>query len=157
MDNKILLTIIKKAKSYLKKNKTMQDAFKRKKLDIELIDVIPTMFDEIDASAKTKQGIVILNIKLLEDGLIFKDIMYLVHEYTHFCQQAISDDAIEKTAPKGKNYLFNDEELEAFHNQLNWLEEECGKDEAKEYIDQLVDFHKIKNKKELINKIKEAT
>lgn len=136
-----LMLLINKAKAYLKKNEVMQRIFKDYDLDISELDYIPTMFGDIDVSAKTDHGIVILNYKLLEDGDFFKDYSYLIHEYTHWAQQTTGTKPT-KGADDGE-YLDNPYEQEGFQNQVEYIAEHHGEDEAESYVEHLLEHHEI--------------
>lgn len=94
MSPMFLLRIINKAKKALKKDKVMQDIFKKYDQDINIIDYIPTFFKKLDVSAKTDHGIVWINTKLIEDGFDKFDYSYLVHEYTHWLQQCLGENQL---------------------------------------------------------------
>jgi hypothetical protein len=134
-----LLKIINKAKEYLKNNETMQNIAKEYGCDVSIIDLFPTMFGDIDVSAKTDHGVVILNYKLLCDGDFFKDYSYLIHEYTHTFQQCFGDKPT-KGADEG-DYLKNPYEEEGFQNQIEYIADEFGEDHAEDYVDKLLDHH----------------
>jgi len=144
ISKKILLKFIQEAKDYLKTDKTMKDIFKQYKLDINLIDYIPTMFADLDVSAKTDHGIVLLNYKLLEDDNFFKNYSYIIHEYTHFIQQCFGDEATQG-ADDG-NYLENKFEQEGFQNQIKFIDENFGEGEVEDYIRNLLDHHDVDKK-----------
>ncbi len=139
---KELNKLIEKAKSYLKKDKTMKKIFKDYKVDINEIDYIPTYFDNLDVSAKTNHGVVILSYKLLVDKNFIKDYSYLVHEYTHWLQQTTGTKPT-KGADDG-DYLRNPFEQEGFQNQVEYIAEHEGEEEAEDYVDNLLDYHKVK-------------
>ena len=143
---KHLSRLIRAAKKFLKKDKTMQDIFKKYDCDVGIIDYIPTYFSDLDVSAKTDHGVVFLNYKLLCDGDFFKDYSYLIHEYTHWAQQCLG-----KTPTDSSNegsYLHNPYEQEGFQNQIEYISNHFGEDEAERYVDHLLDHHDIKKKKE---------
>lgn len=140
-----LSKMINKAKSFLKKDETMQKIFKDYGEDVDIIDYIPTKFGELDVSAKTDHGVVIINYKLLTDGDFFKDYSYLVHEYTHWAQQCLGESAT-KGADDGE-YLENKYEQEGFQNQIEYISNHFGEDEAEKYVDHLLDYHDVKDKK----------
>jgi hypothetical protein len=141
-----LLNLINRAKKFLKTDDTMIGVCKDYNQDIDSIDLIPVMFDDIDTSAKTDHGIVILNYKLLTDGDFFKDYSYLVHEFTHFFQQTCSDKPT-KGSDEG-NYLDNPYEEEGFQNQVGFIADNFGEPEAEKYVDNLLDYHKLDSGKE---------
>jgi len=152
---KTLLKLIQRSKNFLKKNKVMQDVCKKYHFDIEDLDLIPVKFDDIDVSAKTDKGVVTLNLQLLENGDFFNNIGYLIHEFTHHIQQS---DKPTQSADDG-DYLSNPSEQEAFQEQIRFIDDEFGADEAEEYVEQVLDHHeetgKERTKKQniLMNKV----
>ena len=140
-----LLRIINKAKKALKKDKVMQDIFKKYDQDIDIIDYIPTFFKKLDVSAKTDHGIVWINTKLIEDGFDKFDYSYLVHEYTHWLQQCLGKKPTQG-ADDG-NYLENKYEQEGFQNQVEYIADHFGKNKAEKYVDNLLEYHDVKDKK----------
>jgi hypothetical protein len=141
----MLLRMINKAKAFLKQDEVMQRVCDDHGVDVDIIDYIPTMFSDLDVSAKTDKGVVYLNFKLLCDGDFFKDYGYLTHEYTHFLQQAFGDGPTRSSSDD--DYLDNPAEEEAFSNQVEFLANEFGKDEAEEYVDHLLEHHELEGKK----------
>lgn len=156
---KLMFRIIDAAKAFLKKDKNMIKTFQEYEAPIEIIDYIPVFFKEIDVSATTEKGIIYLNKKLLEDKDFFKNYGYFAHEITHFLQQCFNDKPT-KSSDDG-NYLENEYELEAFQNQVKFLSDHLGDDDAEEYVDDLVEYHEVpKNKaedkkEELLEKVEE--
>lgn len=150
---KFLLKLINKAKEYLKKDKTMKRICDDYDCDVSIIDTIPTRFGEIDVSAKTDHGIIILNYELLEDGDFFKDYSYLVHEYTHYLQQCMGKKATQG-ADDG-NYLDNPYEKEGFQNQVQFISDQFGDKEAEKYVEHLLEHHDmsddVEKKEELMS------
>lgn len=138
--------MINKAKKYLKSNEIWQKLCREYNEDVDIIDYIPTMFGDLDVSAKTDHGIVILNYNLLCDGDFFKDFSYLIHEYTHWFQQCYGDKAT-RSSDDG-NYLDNPYEQEGFSNQVEYIADQFGKGEAKKYVDDLLEHHEVEDKKE---------
>lgn len=143
---KTLMRFIEKAKKYLKNDNTMINIFKEYDVDINEIDFIPTYFKDLDVSAKTDHGIVYLNYKLLCDGDFFKDYSYLVHEYSHWLQQTTGNSPTQSS--DDGNYLNNPFEQEGFQNQIHYIAEHFGDNEAEKYVDHLLEHHEIDNKKE---------
>lgn len=141
-----LLRLIKKSKEYLKKDEVMQRMFRERDLDIDFIDFIPMTFDDLDVSARTEKGTITLNYKLLCDGDFYKDISYLVHETEHWLQQCFGDGPT-KGSDTG-NYLDNPYEEEAFQNQVEFMANEFGEQEAEKYVDHLLNYHEITDKDE---------
>lgn len=137
-------TLINRMRAYLKKDPTMNKVFDEYDVDISEIDLVPMAFKEIDTSATTDHGIIYFSYKLLCDGDFFKDFAYGVHECTHWIQQC-SGDKPTKGANDGE-YLDNEYEIEGFQNQIEWLAETFGKEEAEKYTDQMLGHHELKGK-----------
>lgn len=156
---KLMFRIINAAKAFLKKDENMIKTFQEYEAPIEIIDHIPVFFKKIDVSATTEKGIIYLNEKLLEDKDFFKNYGYFAHEITHFLQQCFNDKPT-KSSDDG-NYLENEYELEAFQNQVKFLSDHLGNEDAEEYVEDLVDYHEVpKNKaedkkEELLEKVEE--
>lgn len=142
---KTLLSLINKAKTFLKKDKVMLEALREYEVSPDEIDVIPVMFKELEVSARTEQGVIYLNYKLLCDGDFFKDYGYLVHEVVHYFQQTRSDGPTKSS----KQYLENPDEQEGFAHQIAWLDHHFGEDEAKDYTENLLDYHDKSSDKEV--------
>lgn len=143
---KSLNRMIKKMREYLKTDEVVQKMFKEYDVDIEEIDYIPMMFGNIDVSAKTDHGIIIFNYKLLTDGDFFKDFSYGVHEMTHWLQQTTGTKPTQSS--DDGSYLDNPFEQEGFQNQVEYIANQFGENEAEKYVDDLLDHHEIDNKKE---------
>ncbi len=146
---KTLLKLIQRGKNFLKKNHIMQEVCDKYDFDIEDIDLVPVKFDDIDVSARTDRGVITLNWKLLTDGDFFKDYAYLLHEIIHFIQQSNEP---TQSADDG-DYLSNPHEQEAFQEQIRFIDDQFGKDEAEEYTEQVLDHHdeQGKERKEKFN------
>lgn len=148
-----LLRIIDKAKKEIKKDETMLRICKEYDVSIEEIDFIPTYFKDLDVSATTDHGIVYLNYTLMQDGFSKKNWSYLIHEYSHFFQQTAADKPT-KGSSEGE-YLHNPHEQEGFANQVEFLANHFGDDEAEDYVDDLLDHHDEDDNKDLKNKLME--
>jgi hypothetical protein len=146
MPYKSLNRMIGKAKKYIKSNEVWQKICKEYDEDADIIDYIPMMFGDLDVSAKCDHGIVILNYKLLCDGDFVKDFSYLIHECTHWFQQCYSNKAT-RSSDDG-NYLKNPYEQEGFANQVEYINDQFGKQEAVQYVDDLLEHHDVEDKKE---------
>ena len=131
--------MLKKMREFLKTDEVTQKMFKEYGIDIGEIDLIPMMFGNIDVSAKTDHGIIIFNYRLLTDGDFFKDFSYGVHEITHWLQQTAGDKPTQ-SADDG-DYLQNKYEQEGFKNQVEYISNQFGKDEAENYVDDLLEHH----------------
>lgn len=147
---KALNRMIKKLKEYLKTDETTLKMFKEYGVDIEELEYIPMMFGNIDVSAKTDHGVIIYNYRLLTDGDFFKDFSYGVHEMTHWLQQTSGSKATI-SADEG-SYLDNPYEQEGFQNQVVYISDQFGEEEAENYVDDLLDHHEVESKKELKEK-----
>lgn len=150
LPHKSLDRMIKKMREFLKNDEVVKKMFKEYEVDIEEIDYIPMMFGKLDVSAKTDHGIIIFNYKLLTDGDFFKDFSYGVHEMTHWLQQTTGTKPT-KSSDDG-SYLDNPFEQEGFQNQVEYIANMFGEDEAEEYVDDLLDHHDIDDKKEMKDK-----
>jgi hypothetical protein len=140
----LLLRLIDGAKKYLKKDEVMQRVFEEHGVPIEYLDFVPMCFADLDVSAKTVKGVVYLNFKLLCDGDFFKDFGYIIHETTHCLQQCFG-----KKPTKGSDegeYLDNKYEIEGFQNQVEYMANQFGEDEAENYVDNLLEHHEIDDK-----------
>lgn len=147
---KELNRMLKKLREYLKKDEVVKSMFDEYGIDIEEIDYIPMMFGDLDVSAKTDHGIIIYNYELLTDGDFFDDFSYGVHEMTHWLQQTTGDKPTKSSDDGG--YLDNKFEQEGFANQVEYIANHKGKDEAEEYVDNLLDHHEVDSKKEIKDK-----
>jgi len=148
-----LLRIIDKAKKEIKKDKTMVRICEEYDVSIDEIDYIPTYFKDLDVSATTDHGVVYLSYNLMLDGFSKKNWSYLIHEYSHFFQQTAADKATKGSA-EGE-YLHNPHEQEGFANQVEFLANHFGDDEAEDYVDDLLDHHDEDDNKDLKNKLME--
>jgi len=142
---KTLNGMLNKMRKFLKNDEVMQKVFKEYDVDIEEIDYIPMCFGDVDVSAKTDHAIIIFNYKLLEDGDFFKDFSYGIHEITHFLQQTTGKKATQSS--DDGNYLENLYEQEGFANQVEYIANQFGEDEAETYVDDLLEHHEITDKK----------
>lgn len=138
--------LINKAKKYLRNDKVWLESCKEYNVNPDIIELIPTMFGTLDVSAKTNHGIVILNYKLLCDGDFFKDFSYLIHEYRHWLQQC-NGDKPTKSSEKDE-YLENPFEQDAFKNQIEYISNHFGEQEAEKYVDKLLEHHEVDDTKE---------
>jgi len=143
---KTLNRMLKKMREFLKNDEVVQKMFKDYNVDIEEIDYIPMKFGNLDVSAKTDKGILIFNYKLLCDGDFVKDFSYGTHEITHWLQQTTGTKPTKGS--EDGNYLDNKYEQEAFTNQVEYIADHEGKDEAEEYVDNLLEHHEINDKEE---------
>jgi hypothetical protein len=150
MPYRALNRMIKKLREFLKKDEVVKKMFQEYKVDLEEIDFIPMRFGNIDVSAKTDHGVITYNFKLLTDGDFFKDFSYGVHEMTHWLQQTTGTKPT-KSSDDG-DYLDNPFEQEGFQNQIQYIANQFGEDEAESYVDDLLEHHEVDDNKEFENK-----
>lgn len=134
----------------LKNTKTARRLCAKYGEEPEFIDNVPIRFEPLDVSAKTVDGEVILNERLLE-GEVRDVLRYLVHELTHCLQQKHGKVDGES---KAGDYLDDPNEIEAFKAQIDDMETRYSPAEIQEYLDGLMDHHGLKGK-ERRDKIKE--
>jgi predicted metal-dependent peptidase len=116
---------------------------------------VPIRYEEIKVTAKTVNGNIILNPKLMKKPF---DILmrYIIHELVHAIQHI--HEYGEKQTDKRKDYLNREDELEAFQYQVKFDEEHRGEDKAERYVDRLLNFHDVpegkkkEKKKEIMEK-----
>jgi hypothetical protein len=137
---KTLLKIIDRVKKYLKSNKVVKDMFKDHDVDINVIDNIPMYFADLDVSGKTKYGVIIFNYKLLcSDNYIKNIAMYATHEILHYLQQCYGSKPVQGAADG--DYLSNPAEEDAFQEQIRFIDDEFGFQEANNYTEHLLNHH----------------
>lgn len=133
--------LISKLREFLKKEEVVQEVLKKYDLDDSIIDYVQIKFEPLDVSAKTVDGVIILNEKLL--NMHVRDIIrYLAHELTHCAQQKTRNINEEK----GEDYLDQEGEIEAFQTQLCVMEEMYDTEEMQKYLDGLMNHHGLKGK-----------
>ena len=155
LDCDILTDAIKES---AKKEKAIQDMLKEYDLDDSIIDHVQIKFEPLDVSAKTVDGVIVLNDKLLASK--WKEIIkYFSHEMTHVGQQLTSDVNVNK----GKSYLDDPNELSAFRTQIDYMEGKghdemiYSPEEIQTYIEGLLNHHGIEGpeRKEKIQELLE--
>lgn len=139
-----LLDLLQELKNNLKQNPIVQRMYKEYGVDIEEIDYVPMMFGDIDVSAKTDHGIIIFNYKLLQDGDFIKDYSYGVHELSHILQQTANSEPTDSS--NAGDYLDNEYEQEGFQNQIEYIHDLYGGQEAERYVEHLLNHHNIEDK-----------
>jgi cell fate (sporulation/competence/biofilm development) regulator YmcA (YheA/YmcA/DUF963 family) len=140
-----LLDKINKIKAKIKDHDVVKDMFKEHNVDINDIDLIPMAFGDLDVSARTDHGVIILNYRLLQDG-INDDAHYFTHEITHWLQQTTNDGPTQGSAEG--DYLENPYEIDAFQNQTEYIADEYGEDQAENYIEKVLDHHNVEDEDE---------
>jgi len=129
-------------KESAKKEKAIQDMLKEYDLDDSIIDHVQIKFEPLDVSAKTVDGVIVLNDKLLASK--WKEIIkYFAHELTHASQQATSN----VNEHKDKDYLEDPNEISAFRTQIDYMEGEghdemiYSPEEIQNYLESLMHHH----------------
>jgi hypothetical protein len=109
--------------------------------ELDFIDTIPIEFQPLDVSAKTVNGRILLNSKLLEGE--FRDNMrYMIHEFVHCLQQENGDVGSDD----GGDYLDDPHEMEAFWFQIEGMGGMYSPEEVQEYLEGLLDHHGLEGK-----------
>ena len=125
--------------------------------EVGIVDSIDLEFDDtLDVSAKTINKRVYLNGKLLDSP--WEDQMrYVIHEFTHVLQQKNGKVTEES---QSKEYLDDENEIEAFQAQLSFMSDYDDEEEIQEYLENLLDHHNItgvereEKKEELLEEVK---
>ena len=135
---------IEHIKAALKKEPIVQKEFKKYERDIEDVDNVSIEFDpNLDVSAKTVDGKIYLNAKMLEED--WQDYFhYAVHEITHYLQH--TSGKCNGHGEEQESYLDNDSEIEAFQNQLKYREKTEPESHVNKYVKDLFDKHNIPKK-----------
>lgn len=133
------------AKEYLKCVPSVQAMFEYYEVPLDHIKKVSIEFAPLDVSAKTKNKKIYINEALIDGGFV-DDIHYIVHELCHYLQQ-YTKDSLEYDNLADLDYLEKPTELEAFSYQVQFIRDFHGDEEAKEYVDDLLDFHEYKGSK----------
>ena len=146
--------LLSKIRTHLKNNDMAKDLLKKYKIKDWILDAFPLDFKEMKVTAKTINGTVYLNPNVIK--MNFDIIMrYVIHEFVHVLQHISEEKNGEDTEDdKVDDYLDRDDEIEAFQHQVAFDADNRGEKEAEEYVDELLEFHKIP-KKERAEKKKE--
>lgn len=148
------IEILADIKNFLKKDKVVKEICKEYNRKIEDLDGVSISFDpKLDVTAKTVDGKMFLNTSLLDEK--FEIICrYVVHELTHVFQH-MKKEFKKPDLGRRESYLERPEEIEAFQNQIKFDANERSEEEVEKYVDGLLRYHKINNKRELLQKKKE--
>jgi len=132
---------IKKLKDLCKSKKQYRDLVKEYNHDIDIIDGIVIKFcDDIDNTAKTVNGDICINSKLLNASPT-RQLRYIIHELVHVFQH-IKNEGLAKS--KSDEYLKNPDEIEAFQYQLEYQED--NENNVEKYMKDFLNFHKVPKK-----------
>ena len=132
------LSTLSKVRAYLLSSDLAREICIEHNKDISLLMGIPIdLSSEIDVSAKTEDGRIILNAALL-DGEFEILMRYVIHELVHVMQHIDGG-----SKDKKKDYLNRDSELDAFKYQIEFDSENRSEKDVMEYVEGLLDFHDI--------------
>ena len=161
LDKKSAKEAIEQLVGLLKNHPQVIDLFARFNIPIEQFEKIPIGFKPLDVSAKTKNGHIWLNENLLDSGELAGHLPYVIHELVHVLQQ-ISGAVADHDPADYDEYLDDPLEVDAFKEQISFIHNYKGEDDAKKYLDELLDFHELdgnqrkSKERELAGKITEA-
>tara|TARA_Y100001963_G_C6597022_1_gene360694 strand:- start:59 stop:562 length:504 start_codon:yes stop_codon:yes gene_type:complete len=138
------ISILSKIRATLLKDKIAKKICKEKDIGDWFLSGVPIKFEDIKQSAKTVNASIILNRRLMSEP--FSVMMrYVIHELTHAIQHVQKN--ISKTTKKdNEEYLDKDTEIEAFKYQIEFDSEERGDEKAEKYVEDLLDYHKLRGK-----------
>jgi hypothetical protein len=140
--NDAISRILAKIIDFLKGSQAVRGMFSHYRVPLERIHDVDIRFTELPVSAKTKDEIIYINNKFLEDSDFSEEMHYIVHEMCHWLQQRC-DDPYDRFPKEGTDYLDMPSEWEAFMYQAHFMREFYGDGRAEEYVDDLLDFHEI--------------
>lgn len=143
------IMLLAEIRSSLTADKIAKEICKENNIDEEFLFGVPISFDKLDVSAKTIDGSIFLNEKLIEKS--FDIVMrYVIHELVHAIQHTDSKSKIKKD--KSEDYLDKETEKEAFTYQIKFDKENRGEKAAEEYVEELLDHHDINGKERDVKK-----
>lgn len=147
MSQKMFERLIKRFKEDLKQQEPYIKKCKEYGEDVDFIDNVEIYFKPLDVSAKTVNGVIILNENLILSGDWESIQRYCQHELVHVFQQI--NGKVDGKVDKDK-YLDDENEQEAFQAQLEYMSDHESPEEVQEYLEQLLDHHNIEdeNKRE---------
>jgi len=151
--HKETLPILEEGKNKIKESDTYKELCKEHGVDEDIIDLIPMAFSDLDVSARTENGCIYFNYKLLDN--FDSNLHYMLHEFTHALQQCWGDGPTQG-ADDGE-YLDNKFEQEGFQVQTKYLSETEGDGAAEAYTEKVMNHHDVpendkeKRKKDLLN------
>jgi hypothetical protein len=138
------IMLLSELRSTLINDKIAKEICKENNIDNTFLLGVPISFDELDVSAKTVDGSILLNQKLMEKE--FDIVMrYVIHELVHAIQHA--DGKSRDKEDKAKDYLDKQTEVDAFIEQIKFDKENRGEEAAEEYVEELLDHHDLFGKK----------
>lgn len=138
---------VKKQEPYIKKCEEYGE-------DVDFIDNVEIKIEPLDVSAKTINGVIIINENIVLNS-DWEDIeKYVIHEVSHCLQQehGLVNEKVEKD-----KYLDDKNEQEAFQVQLEYMDDHEPPEKVQKYLEQLLDHHNIKDKSKRKEYIKKLT
>lgn len=151
--------ILAKIRVHLKNDEMAKKLIKEYKIKSWIFDAVPLDFKELKVTAKTVNGTIYLNPKII--NMSFSIVMrYVIHEFVHVLQHISEERNGDEEQDKKEEYLEREDEIEAFQHQIEYDAKHRGVDEAEKYTDELLEYHKIpksekkKKKEELMEKVK---
>lgn len=139
------IDLIKEMKDKVKKDPTIIEKFEEYGVPIDEVDHVHVEFSDLPVSAKTKNMKIYLNVAMLSPDSDIKDpTAYLIHEMVHFLQQKTGNTEGHNAVDE---YLDKPTEVESFQAQVDYKKRNEGEEESKEYVEDLLDYHKYKGKK----------
>lgn len=133
--------LIEKMRGVAKSDLGIKEKFKEYNIPLDDINGVHIEFADIDVSAKTKDGRIYLNNKLLDDSdPLEASVHYVIHELVHVLQQKTNKTHLEN---ESNDYLDKPTEEEAFCLQVDFKRREEGEEEAEEYVDGLLSHHNL--------------
>ena len=134
---------IKALKNALKQEDEYLEKCEKYHKNKNFVDSVQISFEpDLDVSAKTINGQILLNDKLFDKEWDVQ-MRYVIHEIIHAMQQDVGK--VKGKVDKNK-YLDDKNEQEAFTAQISYMCEHDNTEEVQEYIENLLDHHDIKGK-----------
>ena len=132
------LESLSKIRTYLINDSIAKEICENESVDYSFLLGVPISFDDIDVTAKTINGSIFLNPKLIDMDFAIM-MRYVIHELVHVMQHMDEKRKINKN----KNYLNREDEIEAFQYQIEYDAKNRSEKEALEYVDELLEFHDV--------------
>lgn len=151
---KKLHRLIEKMKEDVKKQEPYIEKCKEYGESPDFIDNVEIKIEPLDVSAKTINGVVIINQNIVLNGDWEDIIRYVIHEVIHCFQQ---ENGMVDGKTKKDKYLDDENEQEAFQVQLEYMDDHEPPEKVQEYLENLLDHHNIKDTKKRKEYIKELT
>ncbi len=133
--------VVKDLKNKVKAEESFLEKCKEYKRDPSFIDEVHISFEPLDVSAKTVNGKIFINEKLLH-GDEEERMRYVIHEAVHVMQQ--EDGKVD--GKSDKDYLDDPNEQEAFKTQISYMADHENPEEVQKYIEHLLDHHNIEGR-----------